>query len=138
MFRFFWNFKSKKILSCEYKDYNQNCYFLSSCQKKRKGKNRVICLKKIFNPTMKNYMVKLVFSSTESREQHFVVKFIWNINFQMAWGKTYKIGCGIATQCDGGRTLIVVCQYGPKYVKHHCYNKKKLLKNNNNSKGSVT
>ncbi|EJW69993.1 activation-associated secreted protein-1, partial [Wuchereria bancrofti] len=25
---------------------------------------------------------------------------------QMAWGKTYKIGCGIATNCDGGRTLM--------------------------------
>ncbi|VDK83861.1 unnamed protein product [Litomosoides sigmodontis] len=32
---------------------------------------------------------------------------------QMAWGKTHKIGCGIATQCDGGRTLIVICHYSP-------------------------
>uniref|UniRef100_A0A8R1U3U0 Activation-associated secreted protein-1 n=1 Tax=Onchocerca volvulus TaxID=6282 RepID=A0A8R1U3U0_ONCVO len=32
---------------------------------------------------------------------------------QMAWGKTYKIGCGVATQCDGGRTLIVICHYSP-------------------------
>uniref|UniRef100_A0A8R1Y3F9 SCP domain-containing protein n=1 Tax=Onchocerca volvulus TaxID=6282 RepID=A0A8R1Y3F9_ONCVO len=32
---------------------------------------------------------------------------------KMAWGKTYKIGCGIATHCDGGRTLIVICHYSP-------------------------
>ncbi|CAG9531210.1 unnamed protein product [Cercopithifilaria johnstoni] len=32
---------------------------------------------------------------------------------QMAWGKTHSIGCGIATNCDGGRTLIVICHYKP-------------------------
>ncbi|VDN00532.1 unnamed protein product, partial [Onchocerca ochengi] len=32
---------------------------------------------------------------------------------QMAWGKTYKIGCGIATHCEGGKTLIVICHYSP-------------------------
>uniref|UniRef100_A0A1I7W2Z3 Activation-associated secreted protein-1 n=1 Tax=Loa loa TaxID=7209 RepID=A0A1I7W2Z3_LOALO len=32
---------------------------------------------------------------------------------QMAWGKTYKIGCGIATKCNGGRKLMVVCHYWP-------------------------
>ncbi|VIO90427.1 venom allergen antigen-like protein 1, putative [Brugia malayi] len=32
---------------------------------------------------------------------------------QMAWGKTHKIGCGIATNCDGGRTLIAICHYSP-------------------------
>ncbi|KAL4001791.1 Cysteine-rich secretory family protein [Acanthocheilonema viteae] len=32
---------------------------------------------------------------------------------QMAWGKTHEIGCGIATYCDGGRTLMVICQYKP-------------------------
>uniref|UniRef100_A0A1I7VGR3 SCP domain-containing protein n=1 Tax=Loa loa TaxID=7209 RepID=A0A1I7VGR3_LOALO len=32
---------------------------------------------------------------------------------QMAWGKTYKIGCGIATKCNGGRKLMVVCHYRP-------------------------
>ncbi|EFO12593.1 hypothetical protein LOAG_15941 [Loa loa] len=31
----------------------------------------------------------------------------------MAWGKTYKIGCGIATNCNGGTRLMVVCHYWP-------------------------
>uniref|UniRef100_A0A915PDL3 SCP domain-containing protein n=1 Tax=Setaria digitata TaxID=48799 RepID=A0A915PDL3_9BILA len=33
---------------------------------------------------------------------------------QMAWGKTYKIGCGIASHCDGGKAVYVVCQYRPR------------------------
>ncbi|VBB34183.1 unnamed protein product [Acanthocheilonema viteae] len=32
---------------------------------------------------------------------------------QMAWGKTYEIGCGVALNCENGRKLIFVCQYNP-------------------------
>ncbi|VDO81745.1 unnamed protein product [Onchocerca flexuosa] len=32
----------------------------------------------------------------------------------MAWGKTYKVGCGVATHCDDGYTLFVVCHYSPR------------------------
>nr|AAP06732.1 ASP-2 protein [Onchocerca volvulus] len=32
---------------------------------------------------------------------------------QLAWGKTYKVGCGIATHCDGGKAFVAVCQYNP-------------------------
>ncbi|KAM3719416.1 Ancylostoma secreted protein [Dirofilaria immitis] len=32
---------------------------------------------------------------------------------QMAWGETYKLGCGVATYCDGGRTLVFICHYFP-------------------------
>ncbi|VBB33591.1 unnamed protein product [Acanthocheilonema viteae] len=33
---------------------------------------------------------------------------------QMAWGKTHEIGCGIASNCDNGRMLIVICHYKPQ------------------------
>nr|AAB97282.1 vespid allergen antigen homolog [Onchocerca volvulus] len=33
---------------------------------------------------------------------------------QMAWGKTHKVGCGIAMHCDDGEAFIVVCHYAPR------------------------
>ncbi|CAG9531212.1 unnamed protein product [Cercopithifilaria johnstoni] len=32
---------------------------------------------------------------------------------QMAWSKTHKIGCGIASNCENGHKIIVICHYKP-------------------------
>ncbi|VIO90429.1 SCP-like extracellular protein [Brugia malayi] len=42
---------------------------------------------------------------------------------QMAWGNTHEIGCGIATKCEGGRSLIVICHYSPRgnWLRHLIY-----------------
>uniref|UniRef100_A0A8R1U1H0 SCP domain-containing protein n=1 Tax=Onchocerca volvulus TaxID=6282 RepID=A0A8R1U1H0_ONCVO len=33
---------------------------------------------------------------------------------QLAWGKTDKVGCGVAMHCDGGNALFVVCHFAPR------------------------
>ncbi|VDM98958.1 unnamed protein product [Onchocerca ochengi] len=32
----------------------------------------------------------------------------------LAWGKTDKVGCGVAMHCDGGNALFVVCHFAPR------------------------
>ncbi|VDN08226.1 unnamed protein product [Thelazia callipaeda] len=56
-------------------------------------------LPKFYHNNPSNIMTEKVFNQ---RVGHFT---------QMAWGATYKIGCGIAAHCESKRLIIVVCQY---------------------------